>query len=178
MPRDPAIPQSAIDKRARQYRRERKRKLAFASLLPPDYPTPRLNLEWQAYCDLRLWTRPQIRQFIASYATDHTLFPGILDTPGYPTLSEFQRDVGTLAEGEYARSLQKKEMLTLVAGSDAARGATTREGAAKGGERRRAVMRERNEDRNKKLALEFIRRKQKGGGKSDTAIKEAVGREL
>ena len=150
MPRDPVIPQWAIDQRARQHRRDREFMGEFLRFLPAWYPTPRINSEGQAYCYMRrFWTWPQIRQFIASYGTDHALFPGVLDTPGYPTLEEFVRDVGTLAEGEHARSLPKKEMLLLLAGGDAARGATTREGAAKGGERRRAIMRENNEVRNK-----------------------------
>lgn len=179
MLRDPAIPQAAIARLARRHHRERQRKVAFASLLPPDYPAPRLKLEWQAYFDLRrFWKRPQIRQFIASYGTDHVLFPNTLDTPEHPKLEEFLRDVGTLAEGEYARSLPKKEMLTLVAGEDAARGAAILEAAAEGGKKR---SRERNgitAGRNKQLALEFQRRREKDTHQSDTAIKVAVGRAL
>jgi hypothetical protein len=177
MPRDKAIPQWAIDQRAQQHRRDREFMAEFARILPAWYPAPRFNFEGQAYCYMRrFWTWPQIRLFIASYATDHSLFPGVLDTPGYPTLEEFMRDIGTLAEGEYARSLPKKVMLTLVAGEDAARGAGTRDSAAEGGKKRSRERRAATAGRDKAMAEEYLKRIKGAGRRSDTVIREDIGK--
>ena len=136
-----------------------------------------MELEWQAYCHMRqFWKRPQIRQLIASYGTDHALFPGTLGTPEHPTLEEFLRDIGTLAEGEYARSLPKKEMLTLVAGEDAARGAGTRDSAAEGGKKRSRERKAANAGRDKAMAEEYLKRIKRAGRRSDTVIREDIGK--
>ena len=120
----PTIPQWAIDEDARKLRRGRRRCEAFVGLLGADYPVPRAKAEWGAYSLLRRrWTRPQIRAFVAAYATDSMTYPGILDTPGEMGLYEFLACVGILAEGEYARTLPREEMLGLLAGADAVRGA-------------------------------------------------------
>jgi len=173
MPRDKAIPQWAIDQRARQHRRDHEFMAEFARLLPAWYPTPRINSEGQAYCYMRrFWTWPQIRLFIASYATDQTLFPGVLDMPGYPTLEEFLRDVGTLAEGEYARSLPRQEMLSLLAGKDAVRGAKNQQAAAKGGMARKGIT----AGRDKLMAEDYLDETKRSKGNSLTAIKVDIGK--
>jgi hypothetical protein len=64
-----------------------------------------------------------------------------------------------------------------VAGEDAARGAAILEAAIEGGKKR---SRERKVDmakRNKEMAKEFRRRKQKGSGLSDTALMETIGKD-
>lgn len=108
-----------------------RRRQAFQKLLGEDYPSPRGLQEWQAYKNLRQWwSRPQIEELIARYGTDRMVFPGILGTAG-PSLTEFLHDVGLLAEGKYARTLARSEMLELVAGKEAARGAAFIEGSKK-----------------------------------------------
>jgi hypothetical protein len=126
------IPQWAVDERRRKLRREHGWEQAFLRWLRSNYPEPSADLEWRAYYQLRChWKRPQIRGFIEAYDTDD--LPGILDTAGCLSLTEFLHFVGVLAHGEYARTLPRKAMLALLAGEDAVRGAVIVEAASSGG---------------------------------------------
>lgn len=100
-----------------------KRKTDFLKTLPESYPAPRAEQEWQAHKRLRQhWSGQEIGRFVETYGTDEMVFPGTLDAPGHPSLTEFMHDVGLLAGGEYARTLPRTEMLKLIAGEEAARG--------------------------------------------------------
>jgi hypothetical protein len=173
--RDPAITKE-LGELARQHRRARQRSAAFVSQLGACYPQPRARAEWSAYCLLRrTWTRPQVKSFVAAYATGNILFPGVLDThPGGMNLNEFMACVGILAEGEYARTLPRKAMLALLCGADAVRGATVIEAASYGGAMS-AAMRS-TSMRDEERAAEF-RRRRSHSGLSDTALKEVIGKE-
>jgi hypothetical protein len=173
--RDPAITDEILAKLARRHRRERRRHEAFVKHLGKDYPESRARAEGSAYGLLRgTWTRPQIRKFVAAYDTDDMLFPGILDTPGEISFSEFMACVGILAKGEYARTRPRKEMLSLLAAADALRGATVIEGASRGGQMRAAARS--TVARDEKMAAEFKRRRSQTG-MSDSALKEAIGKD-
>lgn len=120
---DDEVPKWALERMAKKRRRWEQRRAAFMAKLPEGYPGPRAELEWQAHNRLsQWWSPPQIRKFIKACGTDHMIYPGTLDTPGRPSLTEFRHDVGLIAEGEYARTLPEDAMLLLLAGDDAARG--------------------------------------------------------
>lgn len=117
------IPDWVLARYGRRGERLKARKRAFVAQYPGDYPEPRLEQEWQAYTTLRRWwTRPMIRQFVATYGTDDMLKPGILNTARGPSYHHFMELVGRLAEGEFARTLPAEDRQRLLAGRDAARG--------------------------------------------------------
>src|SRR5687768_12991746 len=117
---DEDVPADVADALRRVLQREDRERAAFMSRLPSNYPEPRAEQEWQAYWRLRrFWSDRQIKKFISVYATDDMVFPGILDSPPYPSLREFNHDVGLLAGGKYARSRPAPEMLSHVAGAQA-----------------------------------------------------------
>ena len=68
-------------------------------------------------------------------------------------------------------------MLTLLAGGDAARGAGTLQSSHDGGNARSMALKPIIEKRNKEMAKEFLRRKQKGSGLSPTALMENIGKD-
>jgi len=165
------IPAWALAAAAKVRRREEKTRLEFLRRLPPNYPEPRAKQECQAYCFLRKWWTPNhIRRFISGYRTGKMIFPGILDSAGYPSVTEFQDKVGLLAEGEYARASSQTEMLRLLAGDDAVRGARSRERASEGGRARK----EKTLERDIEMAREFQELLARHGGKSATSIKTNI----
>jgi hypothetical protein len=119
----PSEEEFAFGRIALHRRASERSKADFLGSLGDDYPRPRGEQEWQAYKALRrCWKDEQIQQFVEAYGTEPVVFPGVLDTPGYPSLPEFQGYVGLLAGGKYARTLPRTEMLLLIAGKEAARG--------------------------------------------------------
>jgi hypothetical protein len=173
--RDPAITDEILAEQARQIRLERQCRDEFVKQLGEGYPQPRAKAEGSAYCLLRRkWTHPQVSEFIAAYTAGNISFPGVLDPPGEIGLYEFMACIGILAEGEYARTLPRKEMLELLAGADAVRGATVLEAAGCGG--RMSAAARSTAARDEEMAKEYLRLRGQPGNKSATALKEAIGK--
>ena len=116
MSRDPVIPQWAIDRLARRHHREHQRKAAFIrSTARPATPPHAWHLSGKhtATCGASGGARrsgSSLRRTLRT--TPCFLAPWTRQSTQHSR--SFMRDVGTLAEGEYARSLPKKEMLTTA----------------------------------------------------------------